>query len=60
LAVVNGLDAGTLFEIGYAKSLGKKVVAFAQNVNSSDLTMLIGTDCEITSDFSTAVYKASW
>lgn len=60
LAVVTGLDAGTLFEIGYAKSLNKKVVILAQNVSENDLTMLIGTDCEITGDFSSAIYKASW
>lgn len=60
LAIISGLDAGTLFEIGYAKSLNKKIVIFAQNVCDNDLTMLIGTDCEITNDFSTAIYKASW
>ena len=31
-----------------------------ENVNSNDLTMLIGTGCEIKDDFTTAVYKASW
>lgn len=60
LAVISGLDAGTLFEIGYAKANDKKVVVLSQNVNSNDLTMLIGTECEITDDFTTAVYKASW
>jgi len=60
LAVITGLDAGTLFEIGYAKSLNKKIVILAQNVNENDLTMLVGTGCEITNDFSTAIYKASW
>jgi len=60
LAVVSGLDAGTLFEIGYARSLNKKVVILSQNVNENDLIMLIGTNCEITEDLSTAIYKASW
>lgn len=60
LAVISGTDAGTLFEIGYAKANNKKVVILSQNVNSNDLTMLIGTGCEITDDFTTAVYKASW
>lgn len=60
LAVLTGLDVGTIFEIGYAKNIGKKVVVFAENVNKNDLVMLIGTDCEITNDFSTAVYKTSW
>ncbi|HCE53646.1 MAG TPA: hypothetical protein DER05_01035 [Lutibacter sp.] len=60
LAVINGLDVGTFFEIGYAKSLNKKVVILAQDIKEKDLTMLIGTECEITDDFSTAIYKASW
>jgi nucleoside 2-deoxyribosyltransferase len=60
LAIISGLDAGTLFEIGYAKSLNKKIVILAQNVNTNDLTMFIGTGCEITNDFSTAIYSVSW
>jgi nucleoside 2-deoxyribosyltransferase len=59
-AVLNGLDAGTIFEIGYAKSLGKNVIVLAENVSSNDLTMLVGSGCDIITDFSTAVYKASW
>lgn len=60
LAVISGTDAGTLFEIGYAKANNKKVVILSQNVNDNDLTMLIGTGCDVTDDFTTAVYKASW
>ena len=60
LAILNGLDAGTLFEIGYARALHKKVVILIENVNENDLTMLVGSNCEITHDFSTAMYKASW
>lgn len=60
LAVATGLDAGTLFEIGYARSLNKKVVVLVENVGEEDLTMFRGTGCEIINDFSTAVYKASW
>jgi nucleoside 2-deoxyribosyltransferase len=60
LAIANGLDAGTLFEIGYARAKGKRVVVFAENVSEEDLLMLKGTECEITNDFSTAVYIASW
>ncbi|QXV63621.1 nucleoside 2-deoxyribosyltransferase [Mucilaginibacter sp. 21P] len=60
LAVVSGLDAGTLFEIGYARAKGKKVVVFAENVSDEDLLMLRGTGCEITADLSTAIYTATW
>jgi hypothetical protein len=60
LAVATGLDAGTIFEIGFARALEKRVVVFAENTTAHDLTMLIGTDCEITNDFTTAVYRTSW
>lgn len=60
LAIVSGLDAGTLFEVGFAKAINKRVIILAQNVDENDLTMLIGTKCEITRDLSTAIYMASW
>ena len=59
-AIVDGLDSGTLFEIGYAKSLGKPVVAFVQNETEQSLKMLQGTDCEIVSDFASAIYRMTW
>ncbi|KAA2238805.1 nucleoside 2-deoxyribosyltransferase [Chitinophaga agrisoli] len=59
-AIVNGLDPGTLFEVGYARAIGKRVVLLAENINEVDLLMLEGSNCEITNDLSTAVYKASW
>lgn len=60
LAVVPVLDAGTIFEIGYAVALKKKVIVLAQDISKDDLFMLIGAGCDITDDFSTAIYKASW
>lgn len=59
-AILDGLDAGTLFEIGYARSLNKPVVVFVQNESTEDLKMLEGTNCEIVSDFVTAIYKTVW
>jgi nucleoside 2-deoxyribosyltransferase len=60
LAIVSGLDAGTLFEVGFARAIKKRVIILAQNVNENDLTMLIGSKCKITKDLSTAIYMASW
>lgn len=60
LAVVDGLDSGTLFEIGYAVAKGKKVVAYVQNESEKALQMLEGTHCDIENDFTTAIYKTSW
>src|SRR5581483_10436347 len=50
-AVLDGLDSGTLFEIGYAKAINKPVVAFVQNETHESLKMLEGTHCEIVDDF---------
>lgn len=60
LAVLDGLDAGTVFEVGYAIAKGKPVVAFTQVEKQDDLTMLKGTGCIVESDLVTAVYKAVW
>lgn len=60
LAVIDGEDAGTLFEVGYARSLGIPVVALAEAPRPESLTMLAGTGCTITDDFTTAIYGAIW
>lgn len=59
-ALVDGLDAGTMFEVGYARALGKPVYALAQAVKPEDLKMLEGSGCLIHSDFVTAVHHAAW
>lgn len=59
-AIVDGLDSGTLFEVGYAVSLGKKVVAYVENETEGALKMLAGTGCDIEKDFTTAMYKTCW
>lgn len=60
LAIVDGTDAGTLFEIGYARSLGIPVIAFTENEPEEPLKMLRGTGCEVHNDFATSVYRAVW
>lgn len=60
LAIADGLDAGTMFEVGYAKKHGIPVVVFNSCENKSDLQMLSGTGCDIIDDFATAVYKTIW
>jgi nucleoside 2-deoxyribosyltransferase len=60
LAILDGFDAGTSFEVGYARSLGIPVVAFVQNEPPEPLKMLIGTGCEIVNDLVSAVYRAAW
>lgn len=59
-ALLDHLDSGTLFEIGYAISKQKKVIVYVQNEREEDLKMLLGTGCIIETDFSTALYKTYW
>lgn len=59
-ALIDGTDAGTLFEIGYARALGIPVVAVGEAVDERSLTMLIGSNCIVHSDFCSALYAAGW
>jgi nucleoside 2-deoxyribosyltransferase len=59
-AIVDGEDAGTLFEIGYARDRGIPVIALAESLRAESLTMLQGSGCHIFRDFSSALYHAVW
>jgi nucleoside 2-deoxyribosyltransferase len=59
-AICDGLDSGTVFEIGYAVSRQKPVVCFVQNESEENLKMLAGTGCMLVPDFTTAVYETVW
>jgi nucleoside 2-deoxyribosyltransferase len=59
-AILNGLDAGTIFEVGYAVKKGIPVVCLAQNVGAENLKMVEGTSCEVVDDFVSALYRTVW
>lgn len=59
-ACVDGMDPGTIYEIGYAHSLQKPVIAFVENEPHERLKMIEGGGCIIERDFATAVYKTNW
>lgn len=59
-AILDGLDAGTIFEVGYARSKNIPVYALAQAVNDEDLKMVVGTDCRLFFDFVTALHHTAW
>ncbi|WP_201565892.1 PfkB family carbohydrate kinase [Psychrobacter immobilis] len=59
-AICDGLDTGTIFEIGYARALNKKVVVYCESEKSESLKMLEGSDCVIVDDYVTALYKTVW
>ena len=54
-AVLDGLDSGTIFEVGFARAIGKPVVGFSQTVPEEDLKMIAGSDCMVISDFVSAL-----
>jgi nucleoside 2-deoxyribosyltransferase len=59
-ALFDGLDSGTVFETGYARALEKPVIGYSQSESSENLKMMEGTDCEIYSDFVSAIHRAVW
>ncbi|WP_291123598.1 PfkB family carbohydrate kinase [Flavobacterium sp. UBA6046] len=59
-AIADGLDSGTLFEIGYAIKMNIPVIVYVEAEPAKALTMLIGTKCLIEKDMTTALYKCLW
>lgn len=60
LALLDGADPGTLFEVGWATHAGIPVVALAENGSDHAWTMVRGTGATVVSDLSTALYAAVW
>ncbi|UEG51395.1 PfkB family carbohydrate kinase [Mucilaginibacter daejeonensis] len=60
LAVLDGLDSGTLFEIGFAVAKECTVIGYVENETSESIKMLEGTACTIEKDLTTALYKSLW
>jgi Nucleoside 2-deoxyribosyltransferase/pfkB family carbohydrate kinase len=60
IALLDGLDPGTLFEVGYARGKSIPVVVVAESVDPDLLTMAIGSGCEITNDLATGIYAVCW
>lgn len=59
-AIVDGLDAGTLYEIGYARAIGKPVVVLSEREGEESLKMAEGSDCLIVRKYTTALYATLW
>lgn len=60
LALADGGDTGTVFEIGYARARGVPVVVLATTLGPEALKMIAGSGCVVIDDFCTAIYKTSW
>lgn len=59
-AIFNGTDPGTLFEVGYARSINKPVIILAENPKDEELKMYEGSNCKIYQDFASSIYSLSW
>lgn len=59
-AVADGLDSGTMYEIGHAQAKGKPVVIYAENEPDNALKMMLGAGCIISKDYVSAVYQTLW
>jgi len=60
LALLDGMDPGTVFEVGYARSIGIPVVALAERYEPEHLTMIEGSGCDVVHEFTTAIYRILW
>lgn len=59
-ALCDGLDPGTIFEVGYAVKKGIRVVAFGEQTSDEAMKMLHGTGCKVFKDFTSAIYHTQW
>lgn len=59
-ALLDGLDSGTIFEVGYARAKEIPVIGVAETLGEQPLTMLLGSGCGIVKDFTTGIYAACW
>ena len=60
LALVDGWDAGTVYECGWASRECIPIIAFGANPSSEAAKMLVGDGAEMHSDLSSAVYRSIW
>jgi nucleoside 2-deoxyribosyltransferase len=59
-AITDGLDAGTIYEIGYARALDKPVVVYNERHKDESHKMMEGSSCVVCHDYTTAAYTVLW
>lgn len=59
-ALLDHLDSGTHFELGYARKTGIPVAGYANDSETGNKTMISGSGCEVYEDLSSAIYNAIW
>jgi nucleoside 2-deoxyribosyltransferase len=60
LALADGADTGTVFEIGYARAAKLPVVVYTRTLSDEGLKMIVGSNCHVIDDFTTAIYHTAW
>jgi nucleoside 2-deoxyribosyltransferase len=60
LALLDDLDPGTVFEVGYAMRRGTPVVAYLDPRPGQHMVMIEGSGVEVVDDLSSAVYRSIW
>lgn len=60
LALVDGLDSGTIYEIGYARAINHPVIVYSESESQENLKMMEGSGCVIVDDFVSAIYHTVW
>jgi nucleoside 2-deoxyribosyltransferase len=60
LAIMDGTDAGTVFEVGYAYREGKPVVVYAEYETAENCKMMVGSGCFMCEDFVSSIYQTVW
>lgn len=60
LAITDGLDPGTIYEIGYSRAQGKPVVVYSEQHKGESLKMMEGSGCVLCTDYTTALYSTLW
>lgn len=60
LALADGMDAGTVYEIGYARALNRPVIVYSESETIEDRKMMDGSACVLVDDFVSAIYHTVW
>lgn len=60
LAITDGLDAGTIYEIGFARALNKPVIVYSERHHGESLKMMEGSGCTICTNYTSALYSTLW
>lgn len=59
-ALLDHLDSGTHFELGYARKAEIPVIGYASDADTRDNTMINGSGCMVYGDLASAIYNAIW